>query len=76
MALFFVIKIWLLKNKRHAQHTFPKIQACLTVRSGQCNMMNTLNLKFLHAAPLERQFDTKDNLSLFEMMSKSDSQLP
>lgn len=54
MVLRWHIKIGLLKDKRHAHHALPKINAGLAVRTDQRDVVHALRLDFLHARIMNR----------------------
>ncbi len=43
-----VVQIGLLEHERHAQHTFPEIDAGLAIRPVQCDVVHALCLDPLH----------------------------
>src|SRR4029077_7499416 len=48
MARLGRIQIGLLKNERHAEHTFPEIDRGLSVRSDERDVMDSLRLNLSH----------------------------
>ena len=45
-----IIKIWLFKDERHAQHPFPEVDRSLSIRTHQCDVVNALSLNKCHVS--------------------------